>query len=171
MVPLVAQISTSQKTDDERSAVRRLLRLHVPLSASGDAAHALIHNISERGLLVETAMLLQPGDQLLVDLPETGKTSAKVIWAREGLAGCEFENPISKAAISAGLLKAPPEGPPYTIAPSQPVGVSHDVPFEPTIETEEAPWMGALTLASLLLGLAATTIFIIALLSFPFSVQ
>ena len=170
-MPLVAQISTSQQTNDERSAARRLLRLHVPLSASGDASHALVHNISERGLLVETAMLLQPGDLLLVDLPETGETTAKVIWAREGLAGCEFDNPISKAAVSAGLLKAPPDGPPYTIAPSQPVGVSYEVPFEPKSVTEEAPWMSVLTLASLLLGLAATTIFIIALLSFPFSIQ
>ena len=170
-MPLVAQIRTYQDTHDERTASRRLLRLHVPVFASGDDLQALVHNISERGLLLECSMLLQEGDLLVVDLPETGATTAEVVWARDGFAGCEFEEPVTKAAISAGLLKSPPQEPPYTIAPSQPWGVSHDLPYEVSPQPRDAPWIGALTLASLLLATLSAALFVTALLTFPFSTR
>jgi hypothetical protein len=170
-VSLVAQISTYQDTRDERTATRRLLRLHVPASASGNAAPALVHNVSERGLLLETAMLLQVGDVLVVELPEAGATAAEVIWARDGFAGCEFETPISKAAISAGLLQSPPKAAPPTFAPSQPHAANADSLYEPDAYTEDETLVRALTIGSLLVALVVATIFIIALLSFPFSTE
>lgn len=167
---LFAQISSYQVSRDERTSARRLLRLHVPVSASGDAADALVYNLSERGLLLESSAHLKEGDVLVVDLPETGATTAEVIWARDGFAGCEFQKPISRAAISAGLLKSPPDGPPYTIVPTQPLGVSWDLRYKASTQPD-APWLRAVTIAGLVLALIAVALFITTLLTVPFSIE
>ena len=168
-MPLIAQLTSYEETRDGRSATRRTLRLHVPASASGGANQALVHNISEHGLLVECAMVLKVGDELVVELPEAGAMGAEVAWFRDGFVGCRFKAPISQAAISAGLLKSSPEGLQQFIQPAQPLAVRVDPNYEPIEYPEEGPWIRALTIASLLLALAVATLFILALLSFPFS--
>lgn len=183
MRPLRAVIHGNAPVIDERSTARRTLGLDVPAYASGDSTEALIHNLSETGLLIETSVELQVGESLQVELSHAGITSALVIWSRGQLVGCEFAAPVSSAAISAALLRNPirprqpvqaapisrREAPPYSITPTQPLAVETDPPDEPNAYTEEGPWLRALTIASLLLALAAASIFIIALLSFPLS--
>lgn len=53
-------------------------------------AKALIHNLSESGLLIETSADLRGGEALQVDLPRIGTTTALVVWARGCFAGREF---------------------------------------------------------------------------------
>lgn len=43
-----------------------------------------------------------------VELPHVGRTRATVVWNDERLRGCKFERPISKAALSAALLRSEP---------------------------------------------------------------
>ncbi len=166
---LLASITIYCEPGEARRATRRLLRLNVPASASGDATEALIHNISERGFQVETATPLEEGDTLIVELPQAGATAAVVIWARGCFAGCQFENRISKAAISAGLLKAAPEGPPYAIAPSQPRYEEADLYRQRIAQFEEGPLLRAMMIVGLIVGAAVAVTFIVALASFPFS--
>jgi hypothetical protein len=92
---------------DDRTAVRRTLRLGVPSYSSGELTSALILNISERGLLIETAVRLAVGDTLLVDIPEASGSSVRVIWTDNLRAGCEFVGPVSTGAVSAARLKSP----------------------------------------------------------------
>lgn len=106
MRALLAELRTDAPILDERSAARRTLRLEVQAGVE-ESARALIHNLSERGLLIETSVELQVGESLQVDLPRIGITTALVVWIRGRFAGCEFVYPVSTAAVSAALLVAP----------------------------------------------------------------
>ena len=44
-----------------------------------------------------------------VELPHAGSVEATVIWNSGEFYGCQFELPISPAALSAALLKSQPE--------------------------------------------------------------
>jgi hypothetical protein len=167
MVALLAQIRTDAPILDERSAARRTLRLQVPTSLSGDATEALIHNLSEAGLLVETGAELQVGEALQIELPHAGGATAIVVWTRGSFAGCEFAAPISKAAVSAALL----------LAPVQVAADRADVirePSVPSIDRRDLPddlgvTSGAMVMVSLLVGLVIATLLGLALLTLPFS--
>jgi hypothetical protein len=90
--------------DDRRSQKRRRLHLEAALATSSD--EVMIHDISATGVLLETDAELEPFESLQFDLPEIGATQAVVIWSSGRYFGCEFTTPISKAAISASLLRA-----------------------------------------------------------------
>jgi hypothetical protein len=107
MVPLAAEILTEQLIGDPRTAVRRSLRVGVQAHASGDVAMAMILNISETGLLLETGVRLAVGETLQVELPEASASTVRVVWTEGLLAGCEFAHPISQGTISAAQLKSP----------------------------------------------------------------
>jgi transcriptional regulator with XRE-family HTH domain len=77
---------------------------------SGEVTDVLVRNLSATGLLIETAAELQVGDELEVDLPETPRALAKVVWAGDGLFGCAFDSPLPHSAISAAQLRSEPEG-------------------------------------------------------------
>ena len=93
--------------DERRSQKRRRLHLGAALAASGE--DVMIHDISATGVLLETNAELEAFESLQFDLPETGAAQAVVIWNSGRYFGCEFTTPISKAAISAALLRAPAE--------------------------------------------------------------
>jgi len=166
-VPLAAQIRTSTQSGKARGSVRRTLRLQVAAMAPEDATDALIHNISEGGLLVETRAPLKLGDTLHVDLPEAGTTPAIVVWSRDRFFGCRFQAPVRVGAVSAALLRSP--------ARTQADGEEAPFPFnrrkyEP-VEEAEGPWIQVLVIAGLIVSLLAAVIFAVALLSYPFSMQ
>jgi hypothetical protein len=106
MKPLSAEILTEEVNGDHRSAVRRSLRLGVSAHSGGDVAMALILNISERGLLIETLVDLAVGETLQVDIPEASGSRARVIWTDGFLAGCEFVTRLPTRAVSAVQLKS-----------------------------------------------------------------
>jgi DNA-binding XRE family transcriptional regulator len=103
---------------------RRTLRLETQGAlASGAAANVLVHNVSATGLLVESDVALAPGESLEIDLPESGPTAAKVIWSSGRLFGCQFDAPISAAALSAAQLRSAVAGP-VELAPPQTLGTT-----------------------------------------------
>ena len=88
-------------------ASRRQLRLPLHGSkAAGAEIEALVHNISATGMLVESIVPLEVGEIVEVNLPHSGKTATRVIWTSEGIAGCQFEMPISPATLSAAQLRS-----------------------------------------------------------------
>ena len=111
MQPLGAEILTEVLIGDERTAVRRTLRLGVSASSSGHVAMALILNISETGFLIETLLELAEGETLEVEIREAIVATARVIWTEGFLAGCEFASPVSLAAVSAAQLMSPNAAP------------------------------------------------------------
>jgi hypothetical protein len=90
---------------NRRAAPRRQLRLDATLADTGD--EAVIHDLSTTGILIETKGDLATFEQLQLELPEAGVVVATVLWNSGQYYGCEFHKPISRAAISAALLRNP----------------------------------------------------------------
>ncbi|HVR92196.1 MAG TPA: helix-turn-helix transcriptional regulator [Novosphingobium sp.] len=95
----------SQPADTAREPRRKLLLEARGATASGEAG-VLVHNISATGLLLESAAALAADDPIEIELPQAGATSAKVVWTSGRLAGCQFDAPISAAALSAAQLRS-----------------------------------------------------------------
>ena len=84
------------------------MRLEAPGSLAGDeGATVVIHNLSASGMLIETASELAVGQRIMVALPEAPDLAATVVWRSEALAGCRFDQPLSRSTLSAAQLRNP----------------------------------------------------------------
>jgi hypothetical protein len=90
-----------------RTVARRKLRFAARGSADSGVTNVLILDISTTGLLLESDAALANGEAIELDLPEAAGIRAVVKWTSGDLFGCQFKKPISKAAVSAALLRAP----------------------------------------------------------------
>jgi hypothetical protein len=136
----------------------------VPFASGAPGNNALIYNLSERGLLLESAAAVSVGDVLVVDMPEAGAVSAEVVWVREAFAGCEFDRPLSNAAVSAALLRSLPQ-PRSSVAENVPAIAQSSE----TDRDADPQWVRALAILSLLAASGVAILFIFALLKAPFS--
>lgn len=101
--PLIAQI-----LQDERGSVRFTLRLTTGVTSAADQSRALIHDLSETGMRLISDTSFEIGEPLVIELPLLGSTQARIIWSKENSYGAEFLEPVSKATISAALLRSRP---------------------------------------------------------------
>jgi len=104
---------------DRRSSPRRTLFLGSTLETTGEAV--TIHDLSSTGMLIETAADLAPFDGLAVNLPEIGIMPAIIVWNSGRFFGCEFNERLSQATISAGLLRSRPANSAELVAPALPI--------------------------------------------------
>ena len=105
---VLAQLEPRAPQGNRRYAPRRALRLGSFIHGSG--ADAVVHDLSVTGLLLEASADLVTGERLIVELPEYGPALATVVWTSSRFFGCEFQEPIPAAAISAALLRTPQIG-------------------------------------------------------------
>ena len=94
---------------EHRASDRRVLRLEARLAMPAGEGGIEVHNLSRTGMLVESTAAVPAGTVLEVELPSGTSHRAKVVWADEGLFGCRFERPLSRASLSAALLRAAPQ--------------------------------------------------------------
>jgi hypothetical protein len=88
---------------ERRVAARRTLKLGV-----GTACEPVtIRNMSLTGMLLETSAPMLVGTDFEIELPQAGAVAAVVSWNSGEFYGCEFDRPISTAALSAALLQSP----------------------------------------------------------------
>lgn len=164
MALLWAEFWDDQSRTEARRTRRKRLRLELPSSPELLGAIVLIHDLSETGIMIQTSAKLAVGDRFEVELPRAGSTTAQVIWTRETTYGCEFIAPISKAAVSAALLLSPHNLPGQSadakIAAHEDLG-SRDAA---TPVNQTAVMMSLALLAVLIV------LFIVALLTAPFSI-
>ena len=108
-MPIHAMIEQEKDAaDGARGAARMHMRLETSGSLDGDeGATVIIHNLSATGMLIETTSDLEMGQRIAVSLPETPDCTATIVWRSEALAGCRFDRPISRAALSAAQLRNP----------------------------------------------------------------
>jgi hypothetical protein len=97
----------SDQSPDGRDASRHRIFLDGRASTGSQAAEILIYNLSSTGMLLETAIDLADNDGIDVDIPEVGTVRASVVWKSDAFYGCQFERPLSRAAVSAALLRSP----------------------------------------------------------------
>ena len=87
---------------ERRRALRRVMRLG--LGAEGETV--TVRDISLTGMLLETSTAMLVGASFEVELPHAGTVGAVVVWNSGEFYGCEFEHPISVAAVSAARLQS-----------------------------------------------------------------
>ncbi|SEH13577.1 PilZ domain-containing protein [Sphingopyxis sp. YR583] len=106
-----AMIEEQKTADSARGAPRMHMRFEAPGSlGDSEGATVLIHNLSATGMLIETTSDLAIDQRLTLALPEAPDTAATVVWRSEALAGCRFDRPLSRAALSAAQLRNPLPG-------------------------------------------------------------
>ena len=154
---MLAQISFDAHSDEQRRTPRRTLRLEVDGGAT-----ATVRNLSETGLLVESPDMLEVGDRVSLELPVAGTAEARVIWARAPFYGCEFARPVSRAVVSAALLRAPIEEPPVMLL--GPVDTTWQIAEETAAFS--SPGTSSSALASLAVLASAISLLVLALASF-----
>ena len=118
-MPLLAHFEDVSPKSNRRRYVRRALKLGA--GTAGDPV--TLHDLSLTGALIETSLPMLVGAILEVELPEIGAVDATIVWNSGEFYGCQFELPISPAALSAALLQSQPQsgnddaaGPPSPIA-------------------------------------------------------
>jgi len=87
------------------------LKLSLGSNLAGSGTEVVVHDLSSGGLLLETAETLRKGSRFELDLPEVGAARATVAWSSGDYYGCQFDKPLSKAALSAARLRNPFEPP------------------------------------------------------------
>jgi hypothetical protein len=85
-----------------RQAERSRLMLDASLGAADadESIDVVVHDISARGFLAQTAARLPVGSDVWLELAGIGRVSAKVRWRGSSTMGCEFETPISSEALA-----------------------------------------------------------------------
>jgi transcriptional regulator with XRE-family HTH domain len=102
-----AHLEASSKGAGKARSARWKLRLETRGAlASGDATNVMVHDVSATGLLLESPVALAIGETIEIDLPHAGATRAKVIWTGGKFHGCQFDEPISRASLSAAQLRS-----------------------------------------------------------------
>lgn len=102
-----AYFESAAKPSASTRAKRRKLMLEVRgAHASSSDVPVVIHNISETGLLIECEASLSIRDRIDIDLPHAGVVPATLVWVSGRMFGCQFDAPISPAALSAAQLRS-----------------------------------------------------------------
>ncbi len=112
---MLAEIRVDLHESERRRSERRPMRLPSESAGSANPVSATVRNLSETGLMIETAQDLAANDAVTVRLPMVGEVAATVIWARGPFYGCEFERPLPRAIVSAALLQSPIEESPVEL--------------------------------------------------------
>ena len=106
--PAPTPTPTSASTGQARDP-RRVLHLEAEGALpSGARTNVRVHNVSTTGLLLESTIRLAIGERIEIDLPHAAATWARVIWTSDDLSGCQFEQPITPAVLSAAQLRSTP---------------------------------------------------------------
>lgn len=121
-MPLNAHFLEVTPGTDRRRYLRRALRL----GAGAGNDPVTVHDLSLTGALIETREPMLVGAIFEVELPHAGKVEATVVWNSGEFYGCQFELPISPAALSAAQLQSEPV----------PQGETHAV-LDPVVELRE----------------------------------
>ncbi|RVQ68843.1 hypothetical protein EKN06_01025 [Croceicoccus ponticola] len=112
---IVARIRARSQEAERRWKVRRDVSIATSARQTSnlraeDGYSALIRNLSENGMLIETHAPLGPRDAFEIALPDHGECVAEVVWVKGELKGCRFFTPIPQAVVSAAVLRSPAEG-------------------------------------------------------------
>lgn len=104
-----AQLNRRRQSRDQRSDVRRKMRLSAAGKTGAGQSEVLIHDLSTTGLLLQTDVALAVGEVIEVALPRTGVREIEIAWSSGSFFGCRFLQPVSPAAVGAALLQSVPD--------------------------------------------------------------
>jgi hypothetical protein len=154
---LLAKLTDIQSRSERRKALRRTLRLVAPMTYAEDADGVVILDLSSTGMMIETAIPLQVGDTIDVELPRTEPQDALVVWQRKTYFGCKFVRPVPQVVVNAALLLSPAANVPQRRTESVvPSVVAHaERERQPTVERQPTSPLLTSLIAILLAGVIA----------------
>ncbi|MEO6153946.1 MAG: PilZ domain-containing protein [Croceibacterium sp.] len=155
MLPLATRIQVDAHATERRSTHRHAVGLAVD-----GPNRAIVDNLSQTGLALQTNAALSIGDTFEIELPLVGTVLATVAWAEDGQFGCELAVPISKAAVSAARLRSPFDAPKLSVSVTG--GAAAPV---------EAPSRYGMAIGVMAAFAAVAAMFVTALLTAPFAVS
>ena len=140
-MPVAGQFQ-SEVSGNRRYAARRSVRIATTLRSP--SADAMIHDLSNTGMLLETAEEVSANQLLLVEIPNFRPVTATVVWNSGRFFGCKFDQPIPSAALSGAFLRSAEFDPrsPIAVAEEQ---ICNDSPPAKIVDVEAE--RGDLTLA------------------------
>src|SRR4051812_20628239 len=104
-MPMLAHFEDrSHQKGDRRGSARRALALGV--GSGGEAV--TIHDLSLTGALLETSVSMLVGATFAVELPHAGTVEGVIVWNSGEYYGCQFDQPLSPASLSAALPQSGP---------------------------------------------------------------
>lgn len=122
MLPKIAALSDTSFSLEKRRARRRSIELGFDAVERRGKTRVLILDLSRTGMRIQTSAMLEVGESLELVIPEAGPVSVTIVRAVPDTSGnefgCEFDEPITEAAVSAALLAAPPFSPPISLEES-----------------------------------------------------
>jgi hypothetical protein len=89
---------TSDDTDKRRQKRTRVIIRAIVHTATGNQVERRVRNLSDTGACIDHSGDLAAGDQLFLDMGTRTALPARVVWARESLAGITFSEPVDLAA-------------------------------------------------------------------------
>jgi len=105
-VTLKSREAMIETSIDDRHCRRHKLTLEVEArDSSPTSSYAMVYDVSNSGLLIETDSGLSVGEKIEVELPRVGFVMAEIVWASGRLVGCKFSQVLSKGAVSAARLE------------------------------------------------------------------
>lgn len=119
-VAQLAYLECGTAAGEPRGSPRKTLRLSTDHSGATDSAQVIVHDISETGLLLETALELGEGEAIDVVLPGLGERRVTVAWSSGRFFGCQLAEYDTNAAGSfaerAGMDALPSKGSPEAVS-------------------------------------------------------
>jgi len=103
-----ARLEDSSNLAGQRGEPRRRLFLSGNATQTGASCEVLVHNLSSTGMLLSTEGQLDLDEPLVVVFDEIGECSSRIVWSADGLFGCRFDRNLTKAQMSAILLRSEP---------------------------------------------------------------
>lgn len=88
---------------ERRSGDRIALRVGATVRSGGEAADALVHDLSPQGCRIEGPTDLQPGMRLSIGISGAGVIPAMVQRVAQEGYGCSFDHAIPQAKVDAAL--------------------------------------------------------------------
>ncbi len=92
---------------DRRQARRRIVSFAAALNEQGTSARRVfVSDLSEQGFRLSSEPGLEEGLPLLLKLPGIEAVRGRVIWAKDGEIGCEFDEELDTATIESVIASA-----------------------------------------------------------------
>lgn len=88
-------LDDERREDNRHCTVFRIARI----ARESDAGLWRVRNISDHGMMLATTVAVSPGEPLQIALSDTITLVGKVVWARDGRCGVEFDAPVDALDI------------------------------------------------------------------------
>jgi ribosome-binding protein aMBF1 (putative translation factor) len=121
-----ARLEDTAHVVGQRGEPRRHLFLSGNATQTGASCEVQVHNLSSTGMLLSTTGQLDLDEPLVVVFDEIGECLSRIVWSADGLFGCRFDHKLTKAQMSAILLRSEPLQVPQPAAADDPVDADTD---------------------------------------------